>query len=69
MHLSEMTTGMAKGDEVAYARFYREYQPRRRASPQDAKSALHLLERHGHICLIAPGVDLAQILARWRSAG
>lgn len=26
---------------------------------------LHVLEGHGHICLIAPGVDLAQIVARW----
>ena len=28
MHISEMTTGMARGDEPAYAAFHREYQPR-----------------------------------------
>lgn len=27
--------------------------------------AMHVLEGHGHICLIAPGVDLHEILARW----
>lgn len=26
---------------------------------------LHVLEGHGHICLIAPGVDLARLLAGW----
>jgi 3-oxoadipate enol-lactonase len=26
---------------------------------------LHVLEGHGHICLIAPGVDLAQLLDQW----
>jgi pimeloyl-ACP methyl ester carboxylesterase len=26
---------------------------------------LHVLEGHGHICLIAPGVDLARIIADW----
>jgi 3-oxoadipate enol-lactonase len=30
---------------------------------------LHVLEGHGHICLIAPGVDLAQILASWGAVG
>lgn len=29
---------------------------------------LHVLQGHGHICLIAPGVDLAQILAQWGGA-
>ncbi len=31
---------------------------------QDA--SLRILDGHGHICLIAPGVDLAGILADWR---
>jgi pimeloyl-ACP methyl ester carboxylesterase len=30
-------------------------------------ASLRVLSRHGHICLIAPHVDLAQILAEWRS--
>lgn len=29
-------------------------------------AALHVLAGHGHICLVAPNVDLAQILADWR---
>lgn len=33
------------------------------------KSALHVLDGHGHICLIAPGVNLSQILADWGGAG
>jgi hypothetical protein len=28
-------------------------------------AALHVLAGHGHICLIAPNVDLGQILADW----
>ncbi len=28
-------------------------------------SAMRILEGHGHICLIAPDLDLAQILAEW----
>jgi pimeloyl-ACP methyl ester carboxylesterase len=28
---------------------------------------LHVLEGHGHICLIAPNVDLAAILREWRA--
>ena len=30
------------------------------------EATLQVLEGHGHICLIAPGIDLADILARWR---
>jgi pimeloyl-ACP methyl ester carboxylesterase len=29
-------------------------------------SAVHVLDGHGHICLIAPAIDLASILAEWR---
>jgi pimeloyl-ACP methyl ester carboxylesterase len=29
-------------------------------------AALHVLRGHGHICLIAPQIDLAEILAQWR---
>ncbi len=29
-------------------------------------SALRILEGHGHACLIAPNLDMAQILAEWR---
>lgn len=28
-------------------------------------ASLHVLRGHGHICLIAPGVDLEEILRRW----
>jgi pimeloyl-ACP methyl ester carboxylesterase len=28
-------------------------------------SEVHVLTGHGHICLIAPNVDLARILADW----
>lgn len=28
-------------------------------------ASLEILEGHGHICLIAPGVDLGEIIARW----
>lgn len=31
-------------------------------------ASLHVLEGHGHICLIAPGVDLAEIIATWEGA-
>jgi 3-oxoadipate enol-lactonase len=31
-------------------------------------SAMRVLRGHGHICLIAPGIDLAAILAEWRTA-
>ena len=31
-------------------------------------ASLHVLEGHGHICLIAPGVDLGEILAQWSHA-
>ena len=30
------------------------------------RSALRILEGHGHACLIAPNLDMAQILAEWR---
>lgn len=30
-------------------------------------ASLRVLNRHGHICLIAPHVDLGQILSEWRS--
>jgi 3-oxoadipate enol-lactonase len=30
------------------------------------RATLRILEGHGHICLIAPDIDLAQILADWR---
>jgi pimeloyl-ACP methyl ester carboxylesterase len=30
---------------------------------------LHVLEGHGHICLIAPNVNLAAILGDWRAGG
>jgi pimeloyl-ACP methyl ester carboxylesterase len=30
-------------------------------------AALRILEGHGHICLIAPDVDLAEILSSWRT--
>jgi pimeloyl-ACP methyl ester carboxylesterase len=30
-------------------------------------SALRVLEGHGHICLIAPNIDLADILTQWRA--
>ena len=29
-------------------------------------ATMRILEGHGHICLIAPGVDLGQILTEWR---
>ena len=29
------------------------------------RAELHVLEGHGHACLIAPGVDLAELLRRW----
>jgi pimeloyl-ACP methyl ester carboxylesterase len=29
-------------------------------------AVLHVLEGHGHICLIAPDIDLADMLAAWR---
>lgn len=32
-------------------------------------ASVRVLEGHGHICLIAPGVDLARILAQWGGAG
>jgi hypothetical protein len=28
-------------------------------------SAMRILEGHGHICLIAPDLDLEQILSQW----
>jgi len=31
-------------------------------------SAMRVLHGHGHICLIAPGIDLAAILIDWRAA-
>jgi pimeloyl-ACP methyl ester carboxylesterase len=31
-------------------------------------AAMRVLEGHGHICLIAPGLDLAQILSSWDEA-
>jgi pimeloyl-ACP methyl ester carboxylesterase len=31
-------------------------------------AALRILEGHGHICLIAPDVDLAEIVSSWRTA-
>jgi pimeloyl-ACP methyl ester carboxylesterase len=31
-------------------------------------SSLRILEGHGHICLIAPDIDLEQILGQWRGA-
>jgi pimeloyl-ACP methyl ester carboxylesterase len=31
-------------------------------------SAMRILEGHGHICLIAPDLDLARILAEWRDS-
>jgi pimeloyl-ACP methyl ester carboxylesterase len=30
-------------------------------------STLRVLEGHGHICLIAPGVDLDQLLREWEA--
>jgi pimeloyl-ACP methyl ester carboxylesterase len=30
-------------------------------------ATVRVLDGHGHICLIAPGVDLAQILDEWAS--
>ena len=41
---------------VAQARYMAERVPR---------SAVRVLAGHGHICLIAPDIDLAQILAEW----
>jgi pimeloyl-ACP methyl ester carboxylesterase len=29
-------------------------------------AAVQVLDGHGHICLIAPDIDLAAILGRWR---
>jgi hypothetical protein len=29
-------------------------------------AVMRILEGHGHICLIAPGVDLEQVLKEWR---
>ena len=29
-------------------------------------SVMRILEGHGHICLIAPGLNLAQILHEWQ---
>jgi len=31
-------------------------------------ATLRILEGHGHICLLAPGLELAQILREWQSA-
>jgi len=42
---------------VAHARYMAERLP---------GAALRILNGHGHTCLIAPGIDLAQILAEWR---
>jgi hypothetical protein len=33
-----------------------------------AGAQLQVLHGHGHICLIAPDLDLASILAGWRRA-
>jgi len=30
-------------------------------------ATVRVLEGHGHICLIAPDVDLAEILSSWRT--
>jgi hypothetical protein len=32
-------------------------------------SIVRVLAGHGHICLIAPDVDLGQILNEWRDGG
>jgi pimeloyl-ACP methyl ester carboxylesterase len=32
-------------------------------------AALRILEGHGHVCLIAPGVDLGRIIEEWGGAG
>jgi pimeloyl-ACP methyl ester carboxylesterase len=45
---------------VAEARYMAERVPR---------SAVRVLAGHGHICLIAPDIDLAQILDEWRPRG
>ena len=45
---------------VAQARYMAERVPR---------SAVRVLAGHGHICLIAPDIDLAQILDEWSSDG
>ena len=42
---------------VAQARYMAERAPR---------STLRILEGHGHICLIAPDLDLAAIIGQWR---
>lgn len=39
-----------------------------RMSERVPGAALRVLEGHGHICLIAPDVDLATILEEWRAA-
>jgi hypothetical protein len=31
-------------------------------------AAMRVLEGHGHVCLIAPGVDLRELLHDWRTA-
>ena len=43
---------------VAHARYMAERAPR---------STLRILQGHGHICLIAPDLDLSEIIDRWRS--
>ena len=32
-------------------------------------AAVRVLHGHGHVCLIAPGVDLAEIVREWRAGG
>ena len=43
---------------VAHARYMAERAPR---------GTLRILEGHGHICLIAPDLDLSEIIDQWRS--
>jgi tRNA1(Val) A37 N6-methylase TrmN6 len=31
------------------------------------RGTLRILQGHGHICLIAPDLDLAEIIDQWRS--
>jgi pimeloyl-ACP methyl ester carboxylesterase len=51
----------AEEDHLVPSVMHAEYMAR-----QVPAATLRILDGHGHACLIAPGVDLAQILADWR---
>lgn len=43
-------------------------QQARRMAHRVPDATVRVLEGHGHVCLIAPDVDLAEILAEWRAS-